>query len=148
MNRLTIVIVLLFLFSSCISNRYIKRTPFKNTLLFRNQDSISFYPGNKVTLWKPTKQDLQLAESLMQAYIDNNKKLSDLNSYTRQYIGIIDNHKKVVLIEGFCVPPKLLQHLNWKKERVRVDDGGDCFFRIKVDLDTRKCYGFGVNAVG
>lgn len=147
MKYLAFTLFLSFVIISCISNRYIKGTPFKNTLLYENQDSVSFYRGHKVALWKPTKQELKLAEKLMQDYIIKNKLLKSLESYTRQYIGIIENGKKIVKIEGFCVPPTLFKHdQNWKKYLVRVDDGGDCFFGIKVNLNTKECYSFGVNS--
>ena len=65
MKYLIALLLVVLTFSNCISNRYVKGTLFKNTLLYQNQDSIHFYPGYKVALWKPTKKELQLAESFM-----------------------------------------------------------------------------------
>jgi len=147
MKCLIIALSTLFIFSGCISNRYIKGTSFKNTLLYQNKDSVSFYPSHKVALWKPTKKDIRKAELLMQEHINKRKLLKNLQSYSRQYIGIIESGKKIIRIEGVCVDPKEF-FPDWKHHIIRVDDGGNCFWGINVDLNLEECYGFSINSAG
>jgi hypothetical protein len=34
---------------------------------------------------------------------------------------------------------------NWKEELILVQDGGNCYFQLKVNLNTKKYYEFTVN---
>ncbi len=69
----------------------------------------------------------------------------DLKKYKRQYIAILDNNgEKEVWVNCFCA----FTGESWKKEIVFVDDGGACYFNLRINLTTRKYYDFMVNGLG
>ena len=53
--------------------------------------------------------------------------------------------EKEVWINAFCLESDL--PMNWKKEVIIVDDGGDCFFQLKINLTQKKYYNFIVNGL-
>jgi hypothetical protein len=62
--------------------------------------------------------------------------------YKRQYVSIINsNGEKEVWINCFCDS----FDMDWKKQILHVNDGGNCFFNLKVNLSTKKCYDIFVN---
>jgi len=98
--------------------------------------------------WTPTKGDLLAAETQIQAYLKRNstklrttdlwRKLPD---YKRQYVGIVVSGHKRIFCRFFCFFPGPLDCKTF-----RVEDGGECFFRIEYDLDDQQCYNFEANA--
>lgn len=77
----------------------------------------------------------------------------DLPKYKRQYFPVINSQgEKEVWINCLC--PYALEwpnrfesfkDWNWKKTYVRFNDGGNCFFYLKVNLATGKYYDFMTN---
>ena len=65
------------------------------------------------------------------------------DNYRKQLIAVTNNKgEKEVWINCFCHT----WHSNrWKTEIMIVHDGGSCYFRLKVNLATKKTYDFGVN---
>jgi len=73
---------------------------------------------------------------------DRNQFVIDLNNYKRQYVAVINqNNEKEVWINCFCGD----WGENRKKNIVIVEDGGNCYFNLKINLTTKKCYDFIVN---
>lgn len=71
--------------------------------------------------------------------------LVDLKKHKRQYIPIInDKGEKEVWVNCFC----RTWDKNWKKEILRITDGGVCFFRLKINLTNKKHYDLYVNSTG
>lgn len=69
----------------------------------------------------------------------------DLQKYGRQYIAVKDKHShKIVYINCFCNPSEFTYR---KHDWVQVDDGGNCFFQIKIDLNDKKVIDFRENGV-
>jgi hypothetical protein len=67
----------------------------------------------------------------------------DLKRYYRQYM-VIKNAKgeKEVWVNCFCS----VQHMDYlTKEIVRVQDGGNCFFNVRINLTKKTFAGFEVN---
>jgi hypothetical protein len=66
----------------------------------------------------------------------------DIEKYKRQYF-VITNSKgeKEVWVNCFCNSWKK----DWRKELIRVKDGGNCYFQVKVNLTKKKCYELIVN---
>ncbi|MBS1753075.1 MAG: hypothetical protein JST34_03410 [Bacteroidetes bacterium] len=101
-----------------------------------------------------TKSDIEKIERLMTDCIDKyNNKLSSDNKqyfsidltkekYKRQYVAVINkNGDKEVWINCLCQT-----HGNdWKTSIIMVDDGGNCYFNLKINLTKDKCYDLGVN---
>lgn len=66
----------------------------------------------------------------------------ELKRYKRQYI-VIENSvgEKEVWINCFCDN----EHTNWKTTIVDMDDGGNCYFNLKINLTQKKYYELRVN---
>jgi hypothetical protein len=66
----------------------------------------------------------------------------ELSRYRRQYIAKINSQgEKEVWIKFFC--GNLVS--DWRKRLVIVEDGGNCYFQIKVNITAKRCYEFMVN---
>ena len=75
---------------------------------------------------------------------NKNNYIIDLKEYKRQYIAVTnDKGEKEVWINCFCDN----FDSNWKKVLMLVDDGGKCFFNLKINLTTGKYYDFRVNGL-
>jgi hypothetical protein len=112
--------------------------------------------------------DQRLMDSLMQVLVAdyNNKLLSqkpkaadttalapspiDLKDYKKQYIAVINaKGEKEVWANCFCKAiEKRIEFVDWKKIPVKVIDGGNCFFNVKLNLAQRKAYDLKVNSGG
>ena len=96
-----------------------------------------------------TDLDFQKMENILKACISNyNQNISifdipiDLSRYKRQYVAVINKKgEKVIWIN--CFYSNAFD--KWKTEVVHVNDGGNCFFNIKINLTTGKYYEFYVN---
>lgn len=65
-------------------------------------------------------------------------------NYRRQYVPILNGKgEKEVWVNCLC---SILDD-DWKKNILIVDDGGNCFFNLKINLVTGKCYEFRVNGL-
>jgi hypothetical protein len=82
----------------------------------------------------------------------------ELTRYWRQYIVVTNQQgEKETFINFFCDQQedivedgdeiRFVPSDGWKSGLVIVDDGGKCFFQIKINLNTKKWYDFMVNGV-
>ena len=89
----------------------------------RSEDFITFMAENPASNWAQT--DLFI----------------ELERYYRQYISFSNEKSdRCVWVNCFCRPVG-----DWKTHRVRVENGGVCFFSIGLNLDTGKRFDFLVN---
>ena len=97
-----------------------------------------------------TQSDFIQIDSLLTACITNyNNSLTKDNSNFhissadyRQYVAAINNnHEKEVWINCFCDT----HNIDWKKSVVIVEDGGSCYYRLKINLTRKKYYDLSVN---
>lgn len=71
--------------------------------------------------------------------------LLDLKTHKRQYIAVInDKGVREVWVNCFCK----VWDSNWKKEIIMAEDGGVCYFNVKINLTTEKHYDLMVNGKG
>lgn len=69
-------------------------------------------------------------------------KIKDLSEYKFQYIPVYNSKReKEVWVNAFCSDFKI----DWKKQIVAVDDGGSCYFNLKINLTNSNVYDFWVN---
>ena len=65
--------------------------------------------------------------------------------YYKQFLAIINpKGEKEVWVSCFCDKQ---DNTYWKKDWVNVDDGGSCYFQIKINLTNNTVLGFYVNGV-
>ena len=74
-------------------------------------------------------------------------KKKSVESYYRQYIPYINKHnQRIIEINAFCEilknPPNPENgisewtKMDWRKEYVMVNDGGACYWKITINIDT------------
>ncbi len=90
--------------------------------------------------------ELQLIQTLLEKcihqYNADAKEKINLSDYKRQYIiSFNSQQEKEVWINCFCQ----VTSDDWKKNVVVVKDGGQCYFRLKINLVTKTCYDMSVN---
>jgi hypothetical protein len=62
--------------------------------------------------------------------------------YKRQYVAVFNSEgEKEVWVNAFCNT----FYSNWKSEILVVDDGGNCYFNLKINLTTNTCFELMVN---
>ena len=101
-----------------------------------------------------TENDIEKIERLMTDCVNKyNNKLSSDNKqyfsidltkekYKRQYVAVTNkNGDKEVWINCLCQT----HGDSWKTSIIMVDDGGNCYFNLKINLTKEKCYDLGVN---
>lgn len=88
--------------------------------------------------WTPAKEDVARLEEKLEFHL---RKVSDkrspalwskLRDYKRQYAGIVEGGRRKIYANFFCDNAKIT---DWKTRPVAVEDGGDCFFQIKYDIE-------------
>jgi hypothetical protein len=88
------------------------------------------------------KQFIDINSKHPEFKLDRNNFIIDLKRYKRQYIAVINSKgEKEVWINCFCSA----WSGNWKAQQIQVEDGGNCFFNLKINLKTRNYYDFSVN---
>lgn len=66
--------------------------------------------------------------------------------YKRQYVAAINKKgEKEVWVNCFCNTFNI--NTDWRTTLVNVNDGGNCFFNLKVNLTKGQCYDFWVNGI-
>jgi hypothetical protein len=67
-----------------------------------------------------------------------------LPDYRRQIISVIvPSGERIAWVNCFCE-----NRDDWRKQVILVDDGGNCFFNLKINLTTSMCYDFAMNERG
>lgn len=173
-RMLTIVIVTLAIFVSSYSTtkEMVEKEQIKVSVTV-DTSIIAILPYNNSKHWifkeaKPTElsnEDFQKIETILtkciteyneklnkeyekdkkihpEVKLDLNIYLIDLTRYKRQYIEVINTKgQKEVWVNCFCNTRKR----NWKKDIIFVNDGGNCYFKLKINLSTGQYYDFIVN---
>jgi hypothetical protein len=96
--------------------------------------------------------ELAIVDSLLRQKVgeynvgkDNNTAIN-LSKYKRQYFISFDlKERKIVEVNCFC---QVHNDDSWKKHRIQVDDGGACYFNLKLNLTTRRILDYRVNGEG
>lgn len=129
-------------------------------------DFIFKWPNNETDIsidsaaekFTPTIAEIGIAKQLSEQYIDsleNNAGAKKVKKsckilqykyadYLRQYVGYTDsNGHRIIFMNAVCT--SVGKKVDLKNEWIFVLDGGSCFYQIKVDLTTEKCFNFRVN---
>ena len=101
--------------------------------------NIKFDKAEATTLSIAEVNDMeQLIDSSYQDYNKNNPRrqlFGPLSAYKRQYVAIVNGKgQKEVWINFFCSS----LDFDWKHHVLIVDDGGVCFFQLRINLAIRK----------
>ncbi len=72
----------------------------------------------------------------------NEDFMIELKNYNRQYVPVINARgEKEIWVNCFCI----INGTDWRERVVIVDDGGKCFFNLKINLTARTYYDESVN---
>lgn len=156
-RNLLLVIILLSLSSSC-SKKEPTITVLNDPANFKH---IIYFNNDRLTKdtksWEISKKDFVLIDSLLQSKslmsttetingIEPFKRKiheSLLNNYYKQYIPYIDkNGDRILYINAACHKAE-----NWETDLIIFRDGGDCYWNVKVNLNQKIMYEFGVNSI-
>ena len=140
--RLFINVIFISLLTSCCLNNNTNLNSDKRIALFEKGSDV--YLESTSTLSKMLSSDFAIVDEVLNMAIDNNefyflkdKKLCTLKKYYRQYLVYInENDEKIVYINAMC---KIPDSFNWKKDFLRTSDGGECYWKIEINL-TNKTY--------
>ena len=114
---------------------------------------------NRVVLssgrWKPSAEETQKALAAIQTFLESpsttnewtkreiKKILEHTKEYRVQFVGVVRDGKRLIWCNFFRAADAL--GANWKREEVRVEDGGFWFWQIEYDPTAGKCLNFGSN---
>jgi len=97
---------------------------------------ISEHNVYELKLYNKIKKERPEAEIYKQNFV------IELNRYKRQYLPVTNElGEKEVWINCFCTT----HNRNWKESILSAKDGGNCFFKLKVNLTNDVFYDFWVN---
>lgn len=137
----------------------------KRLALLNDSTDLLLASGNNSEVWSPTESDFKQIELIINKAIQNGEldflkdpKIENINKYYRQYICFINKKgEKVVYINAFCEIIETLPEIegeiskkpfDWKNKLLIVNDGGPCFWNVKINLSTKEYLDFSVNGIG
>jgi len=91
--------------------------------------------------WSPSEEDIHATEAAIQNYtvISQPEIFTRLHKYGRQYFGIVVKGRKRIYCNFFTNPTKFPSRFSMF---VLVLDGGNNYFRIEYDIDSKTCLDF------
>ena len=138
----------------------------KTVILINSEYNDWLHNRKGYKMWSPDMNDIKLMDNILKNAIDNNEfdflknpTLSSIKkNYYRQLIPYIDeNGNHIIEINAFCdildnppdpndEKPKWTK-MDWKNYHVLVDDGGDCYWQIKINIDKEDYINYGPNGL-
>lgn len=88
--------------------------------------------------WKPTQGDIAMAYERIPACLSVREL--DLKDYHLQFAGVINGKGEKELWVNAFQNNVAGDFPKWKDETVVVDDGGDSFFDVMVNVDLKECH--------
>jgi hypothetical protein len=101
-------------------------------------------PSAKEGFWVPTESQVRRLESLLPNYVSRNPPrlapdlVKHLSEYNRQYIGVLENGKKIIYVNFFIKELYKEKPLLWQEQAVIVCDGGEGFWGIEFNVESEK----------
>ena len=91
--------------------------------------------------WTPSGDDILKLEEKLAGYLSQNSSQfyrqppvwERLDAYQRQYIGLERGGRQIIYGNYFCENGGI----NWRQELVFVIDGGECYFQVEYDMESR-----------
>lgn len=103
--------------------------------------------------WTPEVDQVLELESKLEEYLSHNRAVfnsgnapsgEDLSSYRRQYIGVTNKEGSLLVGSFFC--SRFSENQDWQEQLISVMGGGDCFFKVWWDPNSREFTGMHVNS--
>lgn len=133
-----LVVVVILLFGSVV---YWKTKIVVNYKIF-SQDYEVFELRN-FKRFTPEKKDIEKSRELIKHFLSDKDEIRGMDDYNVQYFGFIDEGgNKNIWANYIC---RSNTGTDWQNDLTLVLDGGNCYFNLKVNLDTGKVFDFLVN---
>ncbi|WP_310554382.1 hypothetical protein [Flavobacterium sp.] len=157
MKRILILLFLIAIFNDCCGQN---NNPKKKqigiialdttiALMPFEKDNYGVLKNNKST--KLNYKELQMVTELLSKCIKQRnseftlKNNIELKKYYKQYVATINSKgEKEVWVNCFCY----LWDTEWRKNLIRVADGGKCYFNVKINLSRQIYYELIINGEG
>jgi hypothetical protein len=116
----------------------------------QSQANIDALGGNITGTWTPTAADVAQLEADLPAFLQGAQHAwlradppiwERAPGYMRQYLGIVQDDTQLIYANFFCTA----DGDDWRTVFVFVMDGGDCYFQLKYNPQTREFSAFSVN---
>jgi len=113
------------------------------TIIGYDENDRIFKDGVATNLNQKEISDVErILEHSVENYNSFKKEYIDLNLYKRQYIAVKNKQGETeVWVNCFCK----IAGEKWKTEIEYIDDGGNCYFNLKINLTKSSYYDFIVN---
>ena len=127
-----------------IDNREDMATPDLDWVIFTREQAEEMGLGSWLVesagFWTPSENDIIILEESIAVYLSEKSFLfygeppegEQLAAYQRQFIGIEHDGSRIIYGNYFCNS----LGIDWRQKIVSVDDGGDCYFQVKYDVDS------------
>ena len=114
-------------------------------------DFVAFESGRKdLQYWTPTKSDITAAMPRIKEFLVKQAPTiaNKLQKYRCQYFGIVVEGKKIIYCNFFYRDGFFQRGGHdkaWQTKPVFVFDGGDWYFQLEYDTESKQCINFQVN---
>ncbi len=113
---------------------------------------MSWVFGKSYTSRTPESKDIETAETILNVAFEDQKKPTvnrllgrKPDDYFKQFVGITDsNGDKIIWVNCFCKAEENSFN-DWKNKIVFVNDGGNCFFNVKINITKNTYFDLMVN---
>ena len=144
MNEFTPILLLCALLAGCGSPA---PTPAGQGVIFSasNADFAARVTGRKnLSYWTPTPADIEEATPNIKEFLEkqNPSIASRLQEYRCQYFGIVVEGKKRIFCNFFH---RDRHDEDWQTSPLFVLDGGELYFQLEYNIETKQCLNFMVN---
>jgi hypothetical protein len=115
------------------------------------------WPREKVNgTWMLSQSDVDGVESNLARIADipfpnrgsSGSQIPHPEGYFRQYAGIVLDGHRIVYLNALCERAGNKYETYWRERFVIVFDGGDCYWNVRYDPETRQFSNLMVNGVG
>jgi hypothetical protein len=92
------------------------------------------HPSDPESAWTPTIDDIIATEEAI-------ARSQGTLVHRRQYWGIVNHGQREVVVNGMCH----VGRTDWTRVRIQVEDGGECFFHARYNVEMDELTGFSFN---
>ncbi|MFT7034181.1 MAG: hypothetical protein ACJA2S_002691 [Cyclobacteriaceae bacterium] len=162
MRHIFITFLILTLTNSCSNKETSERINFEFAILKLPDDELQYFSQDFANTWNPDSTDLITAEQVIKKAVGSTEgellSIQSLPNYFRQYVGFRNSAgERMLWVNALCDIKNgmvenngefVLEPWPWKEEPIIVDDGGDCYWNILINIDKHEYSNFFVNGVG
>ena len=134
---------------------------FKYSILSLAEEELRDVASDYQKTWTPDTSDILIAERLIKSAVSNTQghilTVETLSNYFRQYVGFRNSsNERVIWVNALCEILKrtiekdgqyLLEPWNINEEIISVDDGGDCYWNVFINIDKQEHYKLSINGI-